>query len=396
MTRLRFTRWLSGKSRLVPLAGFVLATLSVCGASFAQSEPAHGPAAARRPAISRADFSRMVRLFSEQEGSFPSENFVSNETGYLYIVDKLRQMGVSGGAYIGVGPEQNFTYIAKVRPEIAFIVDIRREAIIQHLMYKAIFQMAQDRPHFLSLLFSKPLDGKFVPGSGSSVEDLMVYFSTTASDDKLFESHLAAIHKTIEKEFEIPLSEQDSQLLERVCRAFERANVNIFTRWSDGGYFGAFHQGFPTLKDLFLATDANGEKGNFMASEADFDFIRDLQRSNRIIPVVGDFAGKKALAVVADYLKENGYTVSAFYTSNVEQYLFGDQVFDGFAANILKLPINDKSVFIRAVRGGYQSRSFRMATRLEKIDQFVNDYNQGLYTDYGSLITAHSIGGDEP
>jgi len=263
-------------------------------------------------------------------------------------------------------------------------------------MYKAIFQMAQDRPHFLSLLFSKPLEGKFVPGSGASVEELMEYFSTTAYDDKLFDDHLAAIHKMIEKDFDIPLSDHDGQLLERVSRAFERANLRIFTRWSDGAYPGAFHQGFPTLKDLFLATDANGIKGNFMATESDFAFVRDLHRSNRIIPVVGDFAGKKALAVVADYLKENGYTVSALYTSNVEQYLFGGEVFNGFAENVKKLPIDDKSVFIRAVRGGFQSQGFRMATRLEKIGLFVKDYDQGLYTDYGSLVMAHSIAGEEP
>lgn len=396
MTRPRFTPSLSRKSLLRRLLSTVLLALSVSGLSFAQSAATHGQPAARQPGISRAEFSRMVRLFSEEEGSFFSENFVSNETGYLYIVDKLKQLGVSGGAYIGVGPEQNFTYIAKIRPQIAFIVDIRREAIIQHLMYKAIFQMAQDRPHFLSLLFSKPLEGKFAPGSGASVEELVEYFSTTASDDKLFHDNLAAIHTMIEKDFDIPLSGQDGQLLERVCRAFEQANIRIFTRWADGGYGGVFHQGFPTLKDLFLATDANGKKGNFLAAETDYEFVRDLHRSNRIIPVVGDFAGRKALAVVADYLKENGYTVSAFYTSNVEQYLFGNEVFDRFAENVRKLPIDDKSVFIRAVRGGYQSRSFRMATRLEKIGVFLKDYDQGLYTDYESLVTTHSIAGEEP
>ena len=49
-----------------------------------------------------------------------------------------------------MGPEQNFTYIAKIRPRIAFIVDIRRQAIIQHLMYKAVFHLSPDRVQFLS------------------------------------------------------------------------------------------------------------------------------------------------------------------------------------------------------------------------------------------------------
>lgn len=346
----------------------------------------------RRAAISRAEFSQMVRLFSEEEGNFFSDNFISNETGYLHVVDKLKRLGVSGGAYVGVGPEQNFTYISKIHPEIAFIVDIRREAIIQHLMYKAIFELAPDRPHFLSLLFSKPLEGKFVPGRGSSVEDLVQYFTTTPSRDEVFNQNLDTIRKTIDKDFDIPLSSHDEQLLDRVYNAFRDANLRISTRWSSGGWYG----GFPTLKDLFLATDVNGKKGNFMATDADYQFLRTMHKNNRIIPVVGDFAGKKALAVVGDYLKENGYTVSAFYTSNVEQYLFGDQVFDKFAENVSKLPIDAKSVFIRAARGGWQYRSFRMTTVLQKISVFLKDFDDGTYTDYGALVTTHPIFGDEP
>src|ERR1051325_6770724 len=107
--------------------------------------------------ISAAEFSRLVRDLSEDGGYFRSDNFTSNETSYLHIVDKMRQLGASGGAYLGVGPEQNFTYIAKVRPRIAFIVDIRRQAMIQHLMYKAIFHLAPTRAQFLSRLLSRSL-----------------------------------------------------------------------------------------------------------------------------------------------------------------------------------------------------------------------------------------------
>ena len=83
--------------------------------------------------IPAAEFSRLIQQFSEDDGYFRSDNFTSNETSYLQVVDLFRKLDVSGGAYIGVGPEQNFTYIAKVRPRIAFIVDIRRQAMIQHL-----------------------------------------------------------------------------------------------------------------------------------------------------------------------------------------------------------------------------------------------------------------------
>jgi hypothetical protein len=74
----------------------------------------HPPA----PAFDSAYGKTFLRL-SEPAGSFPSENVVSNETSYLHVLDAMRREGVRGGAYIGVGPDQNFSYIAAVRPEVA-------------------------------------------------------------------------------------------------------------------------------------------------------------------------------------------------------------------------------------------------------------------------------------
>ena len=58
--------------------------------------------------------------------------------------------------YLGVGPEQNFTYITAVRPRMAFILDIRRGNLQEHLLYKALFELSADRAEFLSRLFSRP------------------------------------------------------------------------------------------------------------------------------------------------------------------------------------------------------------------------------------------------
>src|SRR6185436_11567224 len=68
----------------------------------------------------------------------------------------LAESGPRGGVYLGVGPEQNFTYIARVRPEYAFIVDIRRENLLQHLLFASLFARADDPGDYLCLLFSRP------------------------------------------------------------------------------------------------------------------------------------------------------------------------------------------------------------------------------------------------
>lgn len=133
----------------VPSFYHLLGALVVVGLGIGLIAPS-GPEAylpqTQEQIISAAEFSRMIREFSEEEGYFLSDNFVSNETSYLHVLGKLEELAATGeGAYIGVGPEQNFTYIAKVRPKIAFIVDIRRQAMIQQLMYKAIFHLSENR-----------------------------------------------------------------------------------------------------------------------------------------------------------------------------------------------------------------------------------------------------------
>src|SRR5205814_8569003 len=103
-----------------------------------------------------AEFWRMVTDFSEPGGAFPFENFVSNEVSYQDILPEVKRIAKPGGAYLGVAPEQNFTYIAAIQPKVAFILDIRRQNMLELLIYKALFEMSADRVEFVSSLFSRP------------------------------------------------------------------------------------------------------------------------------------------------------------------------------------------------------------------------------------------------
>jgi len=160
------------------------------GAQHAQPARTDSPAARLPDSLSAAEFARLVQDISEDGGYFHSDNLISNETTYLHIVHKLQQLGATSGAYIGVGPEQNFTYIAKIRPRIAFIVDIRRQAMVQQLMYKAIFHLAPARADFLSLLLSKPLPKTNIPPRAAPASDLLSFFGHIATDDKAYEANL--------------------------------------------------------------------------------------------------------------------------------------------------------------------------------------------------------------
>ena len=365
-----------------------LAATGFAQATAPQPKPAEG--------LSAAEFSRLSREFSEEGGYFRSDNFVSNETSYLHIVDKMRQLGASGGAYLGVGPEQNFTYIAKVRPRIAFIVDIRRQAVIQHLMYKAIFHLSPTPGEFLSRLLSKPAPPAAKDKTEPSLPDLLAHFEKTPKDEKAYALNLAEIRKLIREEFQYPLSENDLAGLDYVYRSFRDDGMEIAYRMESSAWSGYF----PSLKEILLGVDLNNKLGNFLATKEDYEFVREMHRKHLIIPVVGNFGGKKALASVGDYLRKNGLTVTAFYTSNVEQYLFGDEIFADFVANVKKLPINEKSLFIRAVAGRMPHPAripgHRLTTLLQSISVFVKDFDEGSYPTYTDLVTTHFIGPDKP
>ena len=360
--------------------------------------------AAQQAPIPVSEFSRMIQEFSEPGGFFHSDVFTSNETSYLQVSGKLKEMGVSGGAYLGVAPEQNFTYIAKVRPSIAFIIDIRRQAIIQHLMYKALFHLAQNRAQFLALLFSRPMPPPEL-GKDESLQQLLDYISAAQGTSQAYRQNLANIRGAIVEGFRFPMTPEDLKSLEYVYNAFWRGNLRIGSRGASSAN-GYGYGGFPTLRDLVLETDLDGNRGNFLAHEADYQFVRKLQEQNRIIPVVGDFGGPKAIKAIANYLRKNGYTVSAFYTSNVEQFLFQENVFDQFADNVGALPTTEKSVLIRAVLRGYGGGypgtipgampGYRTATVLQKVSVFLDDYKAGRYPDYGSLISMHYIAPGDP
>jgi hypothetical protein len=381
----RLTPWALLLALLAPVGWFASPACAVRRANVARPEPG----------LSRTEFASLVQGLSEAGGYFHSDNFTSNETSYLHVVDKLRELGVGGGAYLGVGPEQNFTYIAKIRPRLAFIVDIRRQAMLQHLLYKAVFQLAPDRAAFLSLLLSRPAPDE--PARGPGIPALLAHFEKTPPSAEAYAANGDRIRRVIEEELSIPLSDQDRQQLNYVYSAFRDEGLAIGFRFGQANWGGGYRR-FPDFKDLVLEHDLRGNLGHFLASEEDYQYVRGLQLENRIVPLVGDFAGKKALAAVADYLRRHGLSVSAFYTSNVEQFLFQNGVFSAFVDNVRRLPIDEKSVFIRAVPSRGQPHpalvsGHRTVTLLQKVSLFLLDHDAGAYADYHDLVTTHFIAG---
>ncbi len=359
------------------------ALLTVFGGPTA-AEPAYLlDTAAPSAASTDSTFARLIARLSEPGGYFDTDNLISNEASYLHVIGQLRDLAVRGGAYIGVGPDQNFSYMAEIRPDIAFIIDIRRDNLLEHLLFKALFELAPTRAAYLSLLFGRPApDGP----ADAAIDEILAGIDRQASDDALYAAASDRVVRAVQA-IGVPLTDADYSTIRRFHGTFFAAGPDLrFTS------FGRPPRPFyPTFRQLLLETDREGRRASWMTSEASYDFVRTMQRENRVIPVVGNLAGSHALREIGSLLRERGVQVSALYASNVEYYLMQDRILDRFAENVSTLPVAANSVIIRSVFGsvfghplsvpGYGSTQL-----LQTIPAFLTHHRAGAYATYGDLV----------
>ena len=316
--------------------------LSLAGLRAADTLPAQ---------LSDDAFWQLIEKFSEPGGAFQSENFLSNETGFQSVIPTLKQSTTPGGVYMGVGPEQNFTYIAAIRPKVAFIIDIRRQNMLEHMIYKAAFEMSADRAEFLSRLFSRKRPAGL--SDKSPVDELFDAYLAAPRDDDAFKKNLEETNDLLVKKHKFGLSADDLAGIEHVLTVFRDFGPRIdYNSGSNRGGRG----GSPSYADLMTATDRQGEQRSYLANEESYRVVRDLERKNLIVPLTGDFGGPMAIRSVGQYLKEHNATLTAFYLSNVEQYLFqgnGNQNggWNSFYDSVSTVPLDGSSMFIRSGGG---------------------------------------------
>jgi hypothetical protein len=332
-------------SRRWLMAGLLAAVLAAAPQTAVPSAaPAsRAPRAASLPAqLSNADFWRLVQALSEPDGFFRSDNLVSNEDTFQLVIPELTSRVKPGGVYLGVGPEQNFTYIAALKPRMVFIVDIRRGNLHMHLMYKALFELSGTRAEFLSRLFARPRPGGL--NAEGPVDELFGAFAGVSPTEALYDATIRDIVDHLRRRRRIPLSDDDAAGIAAIYMAFYRAGPSL--AYANVGIGGRGR--YPTFRDLQTSHDGTGQPRAFLATEAAFKTVRTLHERNLIVPVVGDFAGPKTLRAVGSYVRERGAVVSVFYLSNVEQYLFGNGLWPAFADNVASMPLDQSSTFIRS------------------------------------------------
>jgi hypothetical protein len=210
-------------------------------------------------------FWSLVQEGSEPGGTFEAQNWISNETGIQAVIPPLEERA-PGDAYIGVGPEQNFTFIAALRPRVAFIVDIRRQNTLQHLMYKALFEMSETRAEFLSRLFSRARP----PGltRRSRVVELFDAYGNAPRDQRVFDDTLSRIEALLIDEHGFTLPSEDRRELERLLKVFAEFGpaISYGSRVEGTSEPASRVPPMPSYAELMEAADGHGVQRSYLAS----------------------------------------------------------------------------------------------------------------------------------
>jgi hypothetical protein len=371
----------------IRIATFATATLALSLAPAPVAPPRVSTLPSR---LADTTFWRMITEFSEPGGYFRSDNFISNEGELQYVIGDLQRAGARGRAYVGVGPEQNLTYIAALDPSIAFVVDIRRQNMIQHLVFKGLMELSPDRATYLSRLLSRQRPAGL--DSATSVIELMQAYAMMPGDTAIFRRTLEDVRTHLMDVNGFTLSPEDLESMRYILSAFGTAGTAITYSFGQMGGPGRFGSWMPTLHEMMTETDDAGVHRSYLASEAGYRYLKDRQERNLIIPVVGDFGGDHALRAVARWLESQGEVLGVFYSSNVEQYLFQDERAPAaFYASLDAFPTDSLSTFVRSAsnRGWVQMRNprSRMAQLTMRIDPMLVAIKGGRVMNYGELLT---------
>jgi hypothetical protein len=349
------------------------------------------------PRLADSTYWRMITEMSEPDGFFRSDNLVGNEGSLQWVIPKLQRELGTGNVYLGVAPDQNFTYMLALKPSITFIVDIRRGAMLQHLMYKALFELAPTRADFLSMLFSRPRPAGL--DANTAVATLLASYASVAPDSALFEKTFAAIRRQLVETHGFALGPDDIEGIRYVHGAFSIAGPDLtytFGQLNQSGFGGRAYggRGMPTYAGLLLETDSAGVNHAYLSTEEGYRWLRDYQSRNLLVPVIGDFAGPKALRAVGQWVRAHDAKIDAMYVSNVEQYLFMDpEAWRRYYANVATLPSTENALFIRSLSGGAywqmgrQSPNSRSVQLVSSVSQLLKAFSEGKVTSYQDVIS---------
>lgn len=273
------------------------------------------------------------RLSERPAGPASADNLMTNEDSIASVLDRLAELPVRS-AYLGVGPDQNFSMIAAARPSVALILDFRTKNRNLHLLHKTLVASSVDRAAYLSRLWGR--SPMIDPATRADAARLVAAFAA----DSLKPDLLAEAQEMVRRSLETNGFRAEEDLAE-----IRKIQARLAGPGPEARFLAL--KMYPTLGRLIAMKTRSGRPGHWLADDAHFDIVRRLHQADAILPVVADWSGTQAMPNIAAYLSEVRVKVGCVYVSDVEFFLFRAGSFHRYVANLARLPIADEAVIVR-------------------------------------------------
>ncbi|MEW4568649.1 hypothetical protein AB1L88_12360 [Tautonia sp. JC769] len=275
----------------------------------------------------------MIQALSEPQSGPHADNLITNEDSFPRVIGELGRVATPDGVYLGVGPDQNFSYIARCAPVRSFVLDYRRRNLRLHLLHKALFMLSETRVDYLTRLTARrPGHLPERPGAAELVEA----YANAPFDEDLLERTRVEVFGLIRAYGVLDEAEWDDL-------------ARIQARLAGPGMLAKFLAMpiYPTFGEFIQQPDRDGSPAHMLAQDASYQRVRDAQRNDRVIPLVADLAGSGALPRLAAWLGLQGLKVSVVYVSDVEFFLLRAGTLDAYITNLDRLPKHENALIIR-------------------------------------------------
>jgi hypothetical protein len=227
----------------------------------------------------------------------PAPAAITNDKHYLVSNERrldLYRPDVDdlGGAYVGVGTDQNYIMAGFVKPSLVVIVDFDQAVVDLHAVHGALVVAAPDAEAFLRSWSSE--------GQADALAILDAAVVNPARRRTLHELYLTA-RPDVERRFR--------ELRKRYAELGIRA---------------------------------------WLEDPEQYDTVRELFERDRVVAIRGDFTRPGVLRDIATTLEQHGQIVRVLYLSNVEQYV---AYRSAWKENMLALPLDERSLVLRTLPG---------------------------------------------
>jgi len=226
----------------------------------------------------------------------------SNENRIDLFYDSIKNLG---GGYVGVGTDQNFTFIAWARSEYAYLMDFDPVVVAINRIHLHFIDISPDYTSFRNLWIRKD--------KRASLKIIRDHFQK----DPDYTTILKAYYIATGTRSWSPVPER-LRTLERLTRTYP-------------------------LK-------------TFVNQPADYEYIRTLVKQGRIRAVPGNLNGIKTFTGINNAARDLGVPIRILYTSNAEDYFRSYS--KEFRMNISDMPVDETGLLIRTCSVGARRMGF--------------------------------------